>query len=72
MSDEADAAFEAAIARQNAFDERLAQIRAEGADAFARGLPKSSCPYSGSPEPHHALTWVGGWAEAALDAMFPT
>lgn len=64
-----DAVNEAAVARQNAFDERMDRIRDESRDAFLAGLGRDRCPYRGSAEPHEAVCWVGGWAEAAMDAQ---
>lgn len=57
-------------ARQNTFDDKLDQIRAEGREAFAQGVAKTASPYISDPESHFHHTWVGGWSEAKLDSMF--
>jgi len=61
-----------AEARQIAFDETLARIRTEGAQAYVDGLGRGDNPYFGHPERHYAVTWTGGWAEASLGIWHPS
>jgi hypothetical protein len=51
-------------ARQNAFDLRCEEVRAEAARAFSGGMPKSQNPYVNDLD--FSKVWIGGYAEAAL------
>jgi ribosome modulation factor len=55
------------------YAEYLALIRAEGAEAFAKGLSEADCPYtlSDADAVDERKAWIGGWndAEAAADEV---